>query len=56
MSAEETLNLVAKQWCTLEDIMKLGHLGRNSALKAKKKIKDKLRKTRLSYSKVCCSN
>ena len=41
MSAEETLNLIAKQWCTLEDIMKLGHLGRNSALKAKKKIKEK---------------
>ena len=44
MSAEETLKLIAKQWCTLEDIMKLGHLGRNSALKAKKKIKDKLEK------------
>ena len=55
MSAEETLNLIAKQWCTLEDIMKLGHLGRNSALKAKKKIKDKLEK-RLSYSKVCRSD
>ena len=23
MSAEETLKLIAKQWCTLEDIMKL---------------------------------
>ena len=44
MSGEETLNLIAKQWCTLEDIMKLGHLGRNSALKAKKLIKDKLEK------------
>lgn len=44
MTAEETLNLVAKQWCTLEDIMRLGHLGRNSTLKAKKKIKDKLEK------------
>ena len=44
MNAEETLNLIAKQWCTLEDIMKLGHLGRNSALKAKKKIKEKLEK------------
>ena len=44
MSAEETLNLIAKQWCTLEDIMKLGHLGRNSALKAKKKIKEKNKK------------
>ena len=40
MSAEETLKLIAKQWCTLEDIMKLGHLGRNSALNAKKKIKE----------------
>lgn len=56
MSAEETLKLIAKQWCTLEDIMKLGHLGRNSALKAKKKNKRKIRKTRLSYSKVCCTN
>lgn len=44
MTAEETLNLIAKQWCTLEDIMKLGHLGRNSALKAKKTIKNKLEK------------
>ena len=44
MSAEETLKLIAKQWCTIEDIMRLGHLGRNSALKAKKKIKDKLEK------------
>lgn len=44
MSAEETLNLIAKQWCTLEDIMKLGYLGRNSALKAKKIIKNKLEK------------
>lgn len=44
MSAEETLNLIAKQWCTLEDIMKLGHLSRNSALKAKKLLKDKLEK------------
>ena len=44
MSAEETLKLIAQQWCTLEDIMKLGHLGRNSALKAKKEIKEKLEK------------
>lgn len=56
MNAEETLNLIAKQWCTLEDIMKLGYLGRNSALKAKKLIKDKLEKTRISNTKVSCSN
>ena len=43
MSAEETLNLVARQWCTLEDIIKLGHLGRNYVLKAKKKsLKNKV--------------
>ena len=42
MSAEETLNLIAKQWCTLEDIMKLGHLGRNSALKAKERLENKV--------------
>ena len=49
MSAEETLNLIAKQWCTLEDIMKLGNIGRNSALKAKKKIKDKLEELDIFY-------
>lgn len=44
MSAEETLKLIAKQLCTLKNIMKLGHLGRNFALKAKKKIKEKFEK------------
>ena len=32
MNAEETLNLVAKQWCTLEDIMKLGHASTKETL------------------------
>lgn len=44
MTAEETLNLVSKQWCNLEDIMKLGNIGRNTALKAKKTIRTKLEK------------
>ena len=42
MTAEETLNLISKQWCNLEDLMKLGQLGRNSALRIKREIKAKL--------------
>ena len=44
MSAEETLELISKQWCTLQDIMKLAQIGRNSALKTKKLIQDNLEK------------
>lgn len=42
MEAQETLNLISKQWCTLEDLMVLGEFGRNSALKVKRDIKNKL--------------
>ena len=42
MQAQETLNLISKQWCTLEDLMALGEFGRNSALKVKREIKNKL--------------
>lgn len=42
MSAEETLTLISRQWCSLEDLMKLADVGRNTALKIKKEIKDKL--------------
>ena len=42
MTAQETLNLISKQWCNIEDLMKLGELGRNSALRIKKEIKEKL--------------
>ena len=38
MSANDTLELLAKQWCTLNDLMKLTSLGRNSALKIRKEI------------------
>lgn len=44
MTAEETLEIVSKQWCTLEDLMKISQVGRNSALKIKREIKDKLTK------------
>ena len=42
MEAQETLNLISKQWCTLEDLMALGEFGRNSALKVKREMKNKL--------------
>ena len=44
MTAEESLNLIPKQWCNLEDLMALGQLGRNSALRIKREIKSKLTK------------
>lgn len=42
MTAKETLDLVSKQWCSLSDLMLLANVGRNSALKIKKAIKDDL--------------
>ena len=42
MRANETLELISKQWCNLEDLMTLSQVGRNSALKIKKEIRDKL--------------
>ena len=42
MKASEMLNLLAKQWCTLRDLMKIGHIGRNKALMIKNEIKTKL--------------
>ena len=42
MSAEETLKLISKQWCSITDLMKLLGCGRNKTLEIKKDIKDKL--------------
>lgn len=42
MTASETLELISKQWCSLDDLMKLEQFGRNSALKVKREIKSKL--------------
>lgn len=39
MSAKDTLNLISKQWCSLNDLMKLTGLGRNNALKLKNDIR-----------------
>lgn len=39
MNAKETLNLISKQWCDLNDLRKLTGLGKNSATKLKNEIK-----------------
>lgn len=42
MTANETLKLIAKQWCNLSDLMKLAGVGRNNALVIKSTIKKRL--------------
>lgn len=32
MTAQETLDIIAKPWCNLENLMKLAQVGRNLAL------------------------
>ena len=39
MNAKETLELISKQWCNLDDLMKLSNIGINNAFKLKKEIK-----------------
>ena len=42
MTAAETLELIAKNWCNLNDLMKLAGVGRNTALTIKSTIKNNL--------------
>ena len=42
MTANETLKLIAKQWCNLSDLMKLAGVGRKNALYIKSTIKKRL--------------
>ena len=42
MTANETLQIIAKQWCNLSDLMKLAGVGRNKALTIKSSIKQRL--------------
>ncbi len=44
MTVEEALEIVSKQWWSLEDLMKISQVGRNSALKIKRNIREKLTK------------
>lgn len=39
MTAKETLDLISKQWCDLNDLRKLNGLGKNSASKLKSEIR-----------------
>ena len=42
MNAKETLNLISKQWCSIDDLKKLYNLGNNNVYKLKKEIQDEL--------------
>ncbi len=40
MNAEETLNLISKTWCNINDLMKLTGLSRSSVLKIRNQIRE----------------
>ena len=42
MDARETLKLISKQWCNLDDLMKLAEIGKNNAVKLRREIKSDL--------------
>lgn len=42
MKANELLEIISKQWCNTEDLIKITGLGRNTVLKLKKQIKNSL--------------
>lgn len=42
MDARETLKLISKQWCDLNDLMSLTGIGKNNAVKLRKEIKNEL--------------
>ena len=42
LNAKETLELISKQWCTTEDLMKLENVSRPTAMKFKNEIMEKL--------------
>ena len=42
MDARETLKLISKQWCNLDDLMLLTEIGKNNAVKLRKEIKQDL--------------
>ena len=42
MNAKETLKLVSKTWCNINDLMKLTGLSKSSALKIRNNIKQEL--------------
>ena len=49
MKANELLEIISKQWCNTEDLIKITGLGRNTVLKLKKQIKDSLNTREYSF-------
>ena len=47
LSAEEMLDILNSQWATVQDIMKIGAVGRNKARDIKNKISDDIISTEL---------
>lgn len=47
LSAEEMLELISKQWANVDDIMKIGSIGKNKAQSIKKSIKDQFDKNKI---------
>lgn len=57
MNVKETLELISKQWCSLNDLIKLTELGKNSASKLKSEIRiDLLNKGYLLPAKLLPTN
>ena len=42
MDARDTLKLISKQWCNLDDLMCLAEIGKNNAVKLRREIKNDL--------------
>lgn len=42
MNAKDTLKLISKQWCDINDLMKLAEIGKNNAVKLRREIKNEL--------------
>ena len=44
MNAKETLKLLSKQWCNVNDIMKICNVGMNKAVEIRTKLKENITK------------
>ena len=51
MTAKETLELISKQWCTIEDLKKLSNFGNNNVYRLKKEIQEELKAS--GYIPMC---
>lgn len=44
MNAKETLKLLSKQWCTVNDIMKICNVGMNKTVEIRTELKERIKK------------